>query len=68
MFKDLQPGCKFSPGCKFASTFEVVQINLHPGANYAYERKTKLFLYILIGDFDKTQAFFISMLLKINKK
>ena len=35
--------CKFAPGCKFAPTFEVEQINLHPGANCAYERKMCIF-------------------------
>ena len=34
---------------------------LHPGANCAHERKPFIFLYILIGDFDKWQAFSIMM-------
>ena len=55
---NLRPGCIFGhvngvlrfatgvqifTGCKFASTFEVVQINLNPGANCACERKLNNF-------------------------
>ena len=49
-----------------APSIEVVQINLHPGANCAHERKPYNFLYILIGDFDIWQAISFTMLFKFD--
>ena len=68
------------PGCIFGHVNDVLRIctrvqicsnsrgsaNLHPGANCAHERK--MFLYILIGDFDLWQAFSITILYKTDIK
>ena len=57
---NLHPGCKFAPGVYFWPCERYFK-NLHPGANLLLPsnamHERKLYIFILIGDFDKWQAF-----------